>query len=155
MSDQNAELVAVLTTAVSTILTALLSWLTWKASSWITATTQAAKLKTVMSRIDDAARTAVLAVHQREADSLRVHGGISPAEAEHLRATARVSLRASLGPAFLEDARKVMGLDPSGLDLLLEEKIEAAVRDSKRATVVEPTGVSAPSAPAAPPPPGP
>jgi len=148
--DASADIALTLYAALGTIITALLGWLSVRASAWLKAKTGNELLGGAIGRFTDSVFTAVKLVNQtlkREIEAAKTPGSpggtsITKEEAAKLKDAVWTVLKAEYGG--LDGIGKALGVLGLGTDdslkTFVDSKIEAAVHDVAAASPRTPAG---------------
>jgi hypothetical protein len=138
-AGSGADLALTIYAAIGSLITALLGWLSVRASAWLKAKTGNELVGGALARITDSVFTAVKLVNQtlrREIEAAKAPGSalgaaISAEEASKLKEAVWTALRAEYGGmAGIGKALAVLGLgSDDSLKTFVDSKIEAAVHD--------------------------
>lgn len=126
------ELLAQIAPLMVPVVVALFAWLSAYATKWINAKVQNEYLHGALHRLTDAVSTAVKSTEQTLAqDILKASedGKFTDEEAEQVKNHAIASVKSYLGDKGIAELKRV--IDPSAIEKMIEDKIEAYLDDRK------------------------
>ncbi len=116
--------------ALSPVLLAALSWLSFKLSQLINAKVRGEALRTTLLRVDDAVTAAVRETQQVLVDKLKpttADGVLTEDERRQVRQAVLDSIRWQLGMRGIAEASKVLGFRNGEIERFLSTRVEASV----------------------------
>lgn len=124
---------------LSPVLLAALTWAATKLAFFIQARIKNEYLRNALVRLEDAVFTAVKELDQTvvaEIKAASADGKITDDEKKRIKEKALASVKSHIGTKGLSELAKVLGLESGALDGFLSSKVEAAVHDLRRASIM-------------------
>ncbi len=121
-------------TAIFSLLTLVVTWVSIQARAWIAAKVKNETAKGILGRLDDTVEAAVKEVEQTVLSSLTT---VSPGDLSAAKTAALKTIESHLGAKGIAELMAVLGMtDASALGKYLETQLEAKVLDLKTQCVL-------------------